>query len=547
VATRIDTYVKHLLAQNAQGMVMRTGQLIQLRYADGPPKPTKKNGTDEEIKALTSEIMDDAAATSLARNGRASFLHVAEGGVKVRVTVERSPAGGGMKCEVALEREAPLDEDVPPPEMAPRAAPQPAARPAPARPLAASSVPPGASARVAAPPPAAEPAEDYGDDSMDEPPPEPAPPAPQVRVTGGGKEPGINKWLRMVVERKASDLHLRSDVPPHTRVSGGMVMLDPKPLSPEAVEALLFEVLSEEQAKLYRERHDYDFAHAIPGAGRFRMNYFVDRRGYGMVARLIPEKILSLEELGCPASFKTLCELNRGLVLVTGPTGSGKSTTLAAMIDYINANNDEHILTLEDPIEFVHPQKKCVMTQREIHTHTHSFGNALRAALREDPDTILVGEMRDLETIAMAIETAETGHLVFGTLHTNTAPSTVDRIIDVFPADRQEQIRAMLASSLKGVIAQTLLRRVGGGRIAAWEVMLGTFSVANLIREGKTFQLDSIIQTGKSVGMMTQTESIFNLVQKKLVAPEEAYSVALNKVEMKKLLSNVGWAPKEGD
>ena len=293
-----------------------------------------------------------------------------------------------------------------------------------------------------------------------------------------------------------------------------------------------------------QERHDTDFAYEIPGLARFRANVFMDRKGRGAVFRVIPSKILTAEQLGLSPAILKLCQLNKGLVLVTGPTGSGKSTTLCAMIDYINRNRHDHIITIEDPIEFVHENQKCLINQREVRTHTDSFKGALRAALREDPDIVLVGEMRDLETVAIAIETAETGHLVFGTLHTTTAASTVDRIIDQFPADRQAQIRVMLSESLRGVIAQTLCRKIGGGRVAALEVLIATQAVSNLIREGKTFQIPSMMQVGKAVGMVTLNDALMELVTKKLVAPDEAYAKSVDKAGFEMLLKRAGIDPK---
>ena len=267
---------------------------------------------------------------------------------------------------------------------------------------------------------------------------------------------------------------------------------------------------------------------------------FADRRGPGAVFRVIPSKILTAEQLGLSSHILQLCKLNKGLVLVTGPTGSGKSTTLCAMIDHVNRTRQDHIITIEDPIEFVHENQKCLINQREVHTHTGSFKDALRAALREDPDIILVGELRDLETVAIAIETAETGHLVFGTLHTTTAASTVDRIIDQFPVDRQAQIRIMLSESLRGVIAQTLCRRIGGGRVAALEILIATQAISNLIREGKTFQIPSIMQVNKAAGMVTLNDALMELVTKKLVAPDEALAKAVDKPGFESLLKRAG-------
>ena len=340
----------------------------------------------------------------------------------------------------------------------------------------------------------------------------------------------------------ASDLHLSVGSPAVIRKDGRMQPLDPAaaPLSPEDVEELLTPIMPERNRQEFHERHDTDFAYEIPDLARFRANAFYDRRGPGGVFRIIPSKILTAEELGLSQAILQLCQLNKGLVLVTGPTGSGKSTTLCAMVDYINRTRHEHIITIEDPIEFVHQNKQCLINQREIRTHTNSFKDALRAALREDPDIVLVGELRDLETVAIAIETAETGHLVFGTLHTTTAASTVDRVIDQFPSDRQAQIRIMLSESLKGVIAQTLCRRIGGGRAAALEVLIATGAVSNLIREGKTFQIPSMMQVGRGVGMVSLNDALMELVTKKIVAPDEAYAKAVDKGGFEGLLKRAG-------
>jgi twitching motility protein PilT len=348
--------------------------------------------------------------------------------------------------------------------------------------------------------------------------------------------------LEAMLARRASDLHLSSDCPPMFRVDGDMTPeTDYGVLSPERLKELLWSIAAEKNREEWHARKDTDFAHETPAA-RFRVNVFADRKGIGAVLRQIPNDILTAEKMGLSQAVLDLCYLTKGLVLVTGPTGSGKSTTLAAMIDFINRNRDDHIITIEDPIEFVHPNKRCLVNQREVGIHTGSFKAALRAALREDPDIVLVGELRDLETIAIAIETAETGHLVFGTLHTNTAPSTVDRLIDQFPPDRQAQIRMMLSESLKGVIAQTLCKKIGGGRVAAHEILLCTSGVANLIREGKTFQIPSVMQTGRGAGMTTLNDSLLELVKKKVVEPKEAYLKAVAKTELKGQLERAGFA-----
>jgi len=357
--------------------------------------------------------------------------------------------------------------------------------------------------------------------------------------------PAIDHLFHAMVKAGASDLHLCVGSPPTVRKDGRMQPLDPAagPLTAGELEQLLAPITPDVNGEEFARRHDTDFAYEIEGLARFRANRFADRRGPGAVFRVIPSKILTAEQLGLSQHILNLCRLSKGLVLVTGPTGSGKSTTLCAMIDYINRTRHEHIITIEDPIEFVHPNQSCLINQREVRTHTDSFKDALRAALREDPDIVLVGELRDLETVAIAIETAETGHLVFGTLHTTTAPSTVDRVIDQFPADRQAQIRVMLSESLKGVIAQTLCRKIGGGRVAALEVLIATQPVTNLIREGKTFQIPSIMQVGRAAGMVSLNDSLMELVSKKLVAPEEALAKAVDKSGFEALLKRANIVP----
>jgi twitching motility protein PilT len=356
----------------------------------------------------------------------------------------------------------------------------------------------------------------------------------------GGAE--IDALLAVLVATGGSDLHLTAKLKPHLRKDGEIEGVPgyAEVLSSETIERWLLGIALPLAAEKFKATSDADFAYELPGLARFRVNVFRDRRGTGGVIRVIPNQILSADQLNLPPAVRNLCNLDKGLVVVTGPTGSGKSTTLAAMVDLINRTRSDHLITIEDPVEFVHEPQRCLVNQREVHTHTESFSSALRAALREDPDIVLVGEMRDLETVKIAIETAETGHLVFGTLHTNTAISTVDRIIDQFPADRQAQVRVMLSESLKGVIAQTLCKRVGGGRVAALEILLGVPAVANLIREAKTFQIPSIMQTGKNLGMQTLTDALLNLVKQGLITPGEAWDRALQKTEMKAALEKAG-------
>ncbi len=362
--------------------------------------------------------------------------------------------------------------------------------------------------------------------------------APARVVETVADAPAIDRLFRLMVDAKASDLHLSTGMPPLVRKDGHIQPLEAgaAPLTHENVSALLDRIMPEPNREEFARRSDTDFAYEIRGLARFRANVFADRKGRGAVFRVIPAKILTAEELGLSPFILKLCKLNKGLVLVTGPTGSGKSTTLCAMIDYINRTRTDHIITIEDPIEFVHENKGCLINQREVGTHTKGFKDALRAAMREDPDIILVGELRDLETVAIAIETAETGHLVFGTLHTTTAASTVDRVIDQFPTDQQAQIRIMLSESLKGVIAQNLCRKIGGGRVAALEVLLINSAIANLIREAKTFQIPSMMQVGRAQGMVALNDALMEMVTKKLVEPEEAYLKAVDKAAFEGLL-----------
>ena len=340
----------------------------------------------------------------------------------------------------------------------------------------------------------------------------------------------MEKLLRTLVERRASDLHLRVGEPPLLRADGEMKRLDGyAPLTNDKLETMLISIMPEKNRREFVELSDTDFAYEIKGLARFRANALRERKGAAAVFRVIPANVLTVDDLGVSEEVRKLCYLTKGLVLVTGPTGSGKSTTLCALIDLVNRERNDHVITIEDPIEFVHENKSCIITQRQVGVHTQSFKHALRAALREDPDIILVGELRDLETVSIAIETAETGHLVFGTLHTTTAASTVDRIIDQFPADRQEQIRQMLAESLKGVISQTLCKKIGGGRVAAREILLTNPAISNLIREGKTFQIPSIMQTSRRLGMVTLNDALLELVDQGLVEPKEAYTKAVDK------------------
>ena len=492
---RIDFYVQHLVRHNAREVVLSSGEPVLFRFPTGERRSNSPID-HAQVAQLVQEAAPPDAVSKLRQSGSAVFEHTAESGTRVQVSVH---AAGPRVWAVTLS-----------------AAPAAAAKGAAAQGAPAQ----GAPAQPARPaPPAAKSAA------------QPAAASPAVQAQPG--EPKVNRWLRIMVQLEASDLHLSTGVTPMARIHGEMQPIEERgPLTEEELEPILNEIMPPRNAEEFRTDSDTDFAHMIEGVARFRVNYFRDRKGVGAVMRQIPFEILTPEQLGIPPQVLDLCYLTKGLVLCTGPTGSGKSTTLATLIDYINDRRTDHIITIEDPIEFVHPNKKCLVNQREVGTHTTGFKRALRAALREDPDIVLVGEMRDLETIAIAIETAETGHLVFGTLHTTTAPSTVDRIIDQFPADRQEQIRTMLSESLRGVISQVLCKRKGGGRVAGYEVLITNPAVANLIREGKTYQLVSVMQTGKRSGMQTMNECLFHHVKNDLVTPEEAYMKAADKKDL---------------
>ena len=336
----------------------------------------------------------------------------------------------------------------------------------------------------------------------------------------------ITELLAFSAKQGASDLHLSAGLPPMIRVDGDVRRINLPPMEHKEVHGLIYDIMNDKQRKDYEEFLETDFSFEVPGVARFRVNAFNQNRGAGAVFRTIPSKVLTMEDLGMGQVFKDVSSVPRGLVLVTGPTGSGKSTTLAAMIDYINDTRYEHVLTIEDPIEFVHESKKCLVNQREVHRDTLGFNEALRSALREDPDIILVGDLRDLETIRLALTAAETGHLVFGTLHTTSAAKTIDRVVDVFPAEEKSMVRSMLSESLQAVISQTLMKKMGGGRIAAHEIMIGTSAIRNLIREDKIAQMYSSIQTGGSLGMQTLDQCLERLLQKGLISREQARAKA---------------------
>ncbi|OJH35752.1 type IV pilus twitching motility protein PilT [Cystobacter ferrugineus] len=544
---RFDAFIDKLYKESAVAIMLETGSGITLRTATGNVPMVKAGLNSQQIIGALSEIVPADLRANFPPEGVSTFPYSAPAGavqvkvqnvsghLKVALVPYKAPAAAANTVVAAPS--APAALDLPPSSGEEKLE---LASPADMMDLAAR----GSGGAFTSPPPAAA----RAPAKAPAPTPAPAPAAPEpsnIKVLPVEADPDAHKTLlgllNRMLDKKASDLHMSSQVVPMLRIDGDMVpQEDYRELSHDRLKAMLWSIAPEKNKKQWEETRDTDFAYETDRA-RFRVNVFEDRKGIGSVMRQIPTKIMTAEDMGLSKHILDLCFLSKGLVLVTGPTGSGKSTTLAAMIDYINRNREDHIITIEDPIEFVHPNKKCLVNQREVHVHTHGFKNALRAALREDPDIVLVGEMRDLETIAIAIETAETGHLVFGTLHTNTAPSTVDRIIDQFPADRQEQIRMMLSESLKGVISQMLVKKIGGGRVPAQEVLLCTSSVANLIREGKTFQIPSIMQTSRGIGMSTLNDSLFDLVKRKLCEPNDAYIKAVAKGEFKQMLERAGY------
>jgi twitching motility protein PilT len=511
---RIDFYVQHLTKHDADYIELASGKPVKFQLPSGV-RHSSKPIDHGQLTALVEEAAPTAAIESLRSTGAAKFFH----------------KSGATDIDVTLRAESPTEWTV-------RLEPASAGISLGSEIAESSPEPPRSSGGQAA-------AGGYGG--------QPATggyggQAGGYEATRAG-EPGINRYLRLMKEMGASDLHLSSTVAPMARVDGSMRELEPGKgeMTPERLESLLMEIMPDKNKEEFEAVSDTDYAHTIEGLARFRVNVFEDRHGIGAVFRVIPFDILSVDQIGLPKKVLDLCWLTKGLVLVTGPTGSGKSTTLATLIDYINQNREDHIITIEDPIEFVHSNKKCLVNQREVGTHTKSFKAALRAALREDPDIVLVGEMRDLETISIAIETAETGHLVFGTLHTTSAPSTVDRIIDQFPPDQQEQIRVMLSESLRGVIAQVLCKKQGGGRVAGYEVLIANAACANLIREGKTFQLKSVMQTGRRQGMQTMNDHLLQHVQAGLITPQEAYVKSNDKSVMKTQLAQAGHQLNLGD
>jgi twitching motility protein PilT len=504
---QLDPYLSLLAGRQAEALALVDGEPAALRKDGASRAVTKQPLAAPQILALLREIAPPDAAASVAAGAPCTFRYAAAESVFAVTVAERD---GRLHASIALVdgRSAGSPDE---PERA-------------ATPVDASSV------RAAAATPAGA--------------REAASPAVQVSALTERRDAArahIDSLLRLMVERKASDLHLRCSEPPILRADGDVQRIEGRPpIGPEEMEAMLLSIMPERNRHEYAETNDSDFAYEIEGVARFRANVMRERLGPGAVFRTIPATVVTVEQMGVTPEVQALAYLSKGLVLVTGPTGSGKSTTLCALVDLVNRERSDHVITIEDPIEFVHKSKKCLITQRQVGVHTGSFKSALRAALREDPDIVLVGELRDLETVAIAIETAETGHLVFGTLHTTTAASTIDRLIDQFPADRQEQIRVMLSESLKGVISQTLCKKIGGGRVAAREILLSTPAISNLIREAKTFQIPSAMQTSRRLGMIILNDALIDLVDGKLVEPKEAYIKAIDKINFANLLRTRG-------
>jgi twitching motility protein PilT len=519
-----DKLLAAMVSNKADSLVLADGDLVKIEVSGQMRPLTKSPLTGPQIVALCKEVAKPDAAKNLDAGKPATMSYITnEGAFVIRAMVNNAK----WHVVAAIDDKAEFKRltgqfkamDLPP-ETPPGGTPVQAAPPTPP-PAAAAPPPPPSTPQVTvsatALPPAATGSSKKPDDMIN-----PFPGIEQYRAY-------LDKLLTEMVQKGASDLHLRVTEPPILRHHGEMERQEGERLSDDQLFNMIRSIMPERNRREWDETNDTDYAYELAGVARFRANAARDRNGPVAVFRQIPATVVSVEQMKVTEEVQRLCFLTKGLVLVTGPTGSGKSTTLCAMIDLVNRARSDHVITIEDPIEFVHPNKSCIMTQRQVHVHTKSFKAALRAALREDPDIVLVGEMRDLETVSIAIETAETGHLVFGTLHTTTAAGTVDRIIDQFPADRQEQIRVMLAESLKGVISQTLCKKIGGGRVAAREILLSVPSVTNLIREAKTFQINSVMQTSKKLGMCTLNDALIHYVDSGEVEPKEAWMKCVEK------------------
>ncbi|HKW48226.1 MAG TPA: PilT/PilU family type 4a pilus ATPase [Gemmatimonadaceae bacterium] len=558
---QLDRLLSAVISNKADALTLDEGDPAKLEVQGAARAVTKSPLTAQQVIGLLKEIAPPEAGRQLDTTRSATFTYTfGEGAFAVRAAhdggkwraritpgsgVPSAEAGNGFDPLAGLQGTVSMFT---PAEASPRVASRPT--PAAARPAAVVMPTPIAGlpnvARPTAPPMATVPTPARS---------APPPSAPGAATNGSGNSldhvhdfegseearATIETLLRTTVERGASDLHLRCGEPPIIRLHGEMHRLEGwDALENAHLDTMLRSIMPERNRIEFGDTNDTDYAHEIAGCARFRANALRDRMGVAAVFRQIPSQVVNVEQMQISPEVQQLCYLTKGLVLVTGPTGSGKSTTLCALIDMVNRVRNDHVITIEDPIEFVHPNKNCIITQRQVGVHTKSFKSALRAALREDPDIVLVGELRDLETVSIAIETAETGHLVFGTLHTTTAPGTIDRIIDQFPADRQEQIRIMLSDSLKGVISQTLCKKIGGGRVAAREILLSIPAVANLIREAKTFQIHSIMQTSRRLGMVTLNDALIEHVDGGRVEPKEAYMKAVDKLNFMAMLKQRG-------
>ncbi|HEY7895959.1 MAG TPA: type IV pilus twitching motility protein PilT [Gemmatimonadaceae bacterium] len=506
----LDRFLAAMVTSRADALTLAADDLARMSIANVARPVTKQPLRAAQLRTVLLEVAPPESRDALGAGSDASFTYTFEN-VTYDVHVVAGPAG--QTAEVRPHVAGPAADATAP--AAPPAAAAPAAPPAPRL----TEREPVAAQRVALPELRTSGAMAIAVEDTDS--------APAVSEEIRRE---IHYLLEQLVSRGASDLHLRVSEPPILRLHGEMARIEGRaPLDNQTLESMMHALMPNRNRREFESINDTDFAYEIENLARFRCNAFRDRRGAAAVFRVIPARVVTADELGLTEEVQRLCHLPRGLVLVTGPTGSGKSTTLCALIDLVNRTRSDHVVTIEDPIEFVHQNKQCIITQRQVGLHTQSFKHALRAALREDPDIILVGELRDLETVSIAIETAETGHLVFGTLHTTSAVSTVDRLIDQFPPDRQAQIRVMLSESLRGVISQVLCKKVGGGRVAAREVLLTIPAVSNLIREGKTFQIPSILQTSKRLGMVTLNDALIDLVDANLVEPRDAYIKASDK------------------
>jgi twitching motility protein PilT len=563
---QLDRLLAAVISNRAEALTLDEGDPAKLDTQGASRAVTKSPLTAQQVVGLVKEIAPAEVGRQIDMSRAVTFAYESSDGAftvrlshddgkwRARITpgVDAASADGsagfdplsGFQPSAAFMAEsAPAAQSRPTP-AAPT--PRPVARPTPAAPVMKATPAAPAPNVAGAPTPLSVPV------APSQMPAASAAPRPTSTSRGGldhvedfegseGARDTIEQLLRTTVERGASDLHLRCGEPPIIRLHGEMHRIEGwSTLENDQLDSMLRSIMPERNRIEFAESNDTDYAHEIPGCARFRANALRDRMGVAAVFRQIPSQVVTVEQMQITQEVQQLCYLTKGLVLVTGPTGSGKSTTLCALIDMVNRVRTDHVITIEDPIEFVHPNKNCIITQRQVGVHTKSFKSALRAALREDPDIVLVGELRDLETVSIAIETAETGHLVFGTLHTTTAPGTIDRIIDQFPADRQEQIRVMLADSLKGVISQTLCKKIGGGRVAAREILLSIPAVSNLIREGKTFQIHSVMQTSRRLGMVTLNDALIEHVDAGNVEPKEAYMKAVDKLNFMAMLKQRG-------